>query len=152
MKVYIVVGDKGHWEDHVTWNEAVFLDKEKAEAYKNELNEIYDGREPIPDAEDIIYAIDERIGDLHDNGDLEYPEFIRDNPEQTKKNNEEYERKVDEISLKFLKQFNPSYTIETLRKLETWDHTRTEDVSFYIEETETKDEYTIEQLKQIYEE
>jgi hypothetical protein len=146
MKVYIIVGDKGHWEDHVTWNEAMFLDKNKAIAYKKMLNDAYDCKEPIPKAEEIVYAIDERISDLHDAGELEFPEFIKDDPEQTKKNNDEYNKKVDEISVKFLKQYNPSYTIETLKRLETWDAIRYEDVCFHIEEVETKDDYTIEQL------
>jgi hypothetical protein len=147
MKVYIVVGNKGHWEDFVSWNEAMFLDKEKAEAFKSMMNEAYDSSEPIPDAENIVYAIDERIGDLHDAGELEYPEYVKDDSEQTRKNNEEYEAKVNEISLKFLKQFNPAYTIDTLRRLQNWDNMRYEDVQFYIEEHELKDEYTIEQLK-----
>jgi hypothetical protein len=148
MKLYIVVGDKGHWEDSVTWNESVFLDKAKAIAYRDMLNEAYDTKEPIPKAEEIVYALNERIDDLHDAGELEYPEYIKDDPEQTKKNNEEYERKVEEIAVKFLKQFNPTYTIETYKRLEHWDAVRYEDVCFHIEEQEIKDEYTIEQLKQ----
>ena len=38
-KAYIVKGSKGEWEDFHQWNECVFLDKQKAEDYKNKLND-----------------------------------------------------------------------------------------------------------------
>ena len=43
-KAYIVMGSSGHWEDYREWCDKVFLDENKAQEYRNNLNVDLDKR------------------------------------------------------------------------------------------------------------
>lgn len=121
--IYMVKSSSGVYEDYREWNEKAFTNKEDAEKYAKELDDLHQAK-PQFVTDEFIEAYDQCYDDAPDWG--EGPKYIED-PEAYHRWVEEKNRQNDEHIIKTMYKKGFYVTESMLQQYEEWESNRYND-------------------------